>query len=137
MEADRAVMKRTFAGPFPGGAPAVMKQVGYQYHCGQDGRPCYHRQLNDPKFPRFHAYTIEYPNGSVEIDLHFDALDPIEHRGNHDQAWAYGGGRVMLEMERMTHIINGHDPRAAGTQLLPRKQWTKRVPKNLIDLLFG
>lgn len=81
-----------------------MKQLGYFYHCIDDGRSCYHRRLNDPQFPRFHAYTSEQ-DGSLEIDVHFDALDEIHHRGNHDRSWAYEGGRLVQEMARINDVL--------------------------------
>lgn len=45
----------------------------------------------------------------MEIDLHFDALDTINHKGNHDKAWAYEGGRVNEEMRRLLEAIQGQD----------------------------
>lgn len=43
----------------------------------------------------------------MEIDLHFDALDSIDHKSNHDQPWAYEGGRINEEMRRLLHCIEG------------------------------
>ncbi|MBI2475184.1 hypothetical protein HYV69_02030 [Candidatus Uhrbacteria bacterium] len=97
-------MVKLFDGPFSDSVEAVMKRLGYSFHCGRDGRPCFHRALNDPEFPRFHAYVIHKENG-IEIDLHFDALDSIEHKGNHEHSWSYQGGRVIGEMQRITKVI--------------------------------
>jgi hypothetical protein len=97
-------MLKLFEGLFNESIEAIMKRLGYSYHCGRDGRPCFHRQLNDPAFPRFHAYVV-LKDGSLEIDLHFDALDSITHKGNHEQTWTYEGGRVTSEMQRITQIL--------------------------------
>lgn len=136
VETDRSFMKKRFWIPCENGVQVEMEKLGYQYHCGKDGRPCYHRQLNDPKFPRFHAYVTQFQNG-IEIDLHFDALDPITHKGNHDQRWAYEGGRVFEEMGRIANQLSGETSRIAGAERHTKKSWSRRVPKNLIDLLFG
>ncbi|NQV90026.1 hypothetical protein HQ487_01300 [Candidatus Uhrbacteria bacterium] len=95
--------------PLANASDTLMTQAGYVRHCVETGRACYHRSLNDPAFPRFHAYTILTEDG-MEIDLHFDALDSIEHKGNHDQAWAYEGGRVNQEMHRILESICGQTP---------------------------
>ncbi|MBI5370154.1 hypothetical protein HZA85_03130 [Candidatus Uhrbacteria bacterium] len=114
---------------------AAMKRIGYDYHCAKDGRPCYHRRLNDPAFPRFHAYSIEIAN-KLQIDLHFDALDPIGHKGNHDQTWAYEGSRVSDEMRRITEILEDHVPRVAGTERLTRPASPPSKEQNWFDMLF-
>ena len=36
-----------------------------------------------------------------------DALDSINHKSNHDQPWAYEGGRVDEEMRRMIQAMCG------------------------------
>ena len=115
---------------------SVMQKMGYTYHCGKDGRPCYHRQLHDPPFPRFHAYVSE-ENGRVEIELHFDADDIVDRQGNHDQPWAYEGGRVEVEMQRINDILAGRPAaHGAGIERLQKKGETKYTAKNWIDLLF-
>ena len=82
-----------------------MLNADYVRHCVEAGKTCYHRRLNDPAFPRFHALVSIHENG-MEIDLHFDALDSITHKGNHDQPWAYEGGRVNGEMQRILEMIS-------------------------------
>lgn len=99
-------MRRMIPSPLFALPEALMLKVGYIRHCVENGRTCYHRQLNDPAFPRFHALVSIRTNG-MEIDLHFDALDSITHRGNHDQPWAYEGGRVDAEMQRILEIVAG------------------------------
>ncbi len=116
-----------------------MEKAGYVRHCVEAGRACYHRRLNDPAFPRFHAYISLHSHG-MEIDLHFDALDSIHHKGNHDQPWAYEGGRVNEEMHRMTEAMCSrvckkeiyHPPGDA----LPKSSEPKKKKRSLIDLLF-
>lgn len=97
-------MRRMIPSPLSALPEALMLKAGYVRHCVENGRTCYHRQLNDPAFPRFHALVSIRPSG-MEIDLHFDALDSITHRGNHDQPWAYEGGRVDAEMQRIMESI--------------------------------
>lgn len=115
-----------------------MQRVGYKYHCGTDGRPCYHRPLNDVPFPRFHAYIVETTD-VMEIDLHVDAHDIVEHKGNHDQQWAYEGGRIEDEMRRISDIlVEGRKcAEAAGIERLEKKFKPKKTPKDWFDLLFG
>ncbi|MBM5789801.1 hypothetical protein FJZ23_01810 [Candidatus Parcubacteria bacterium] len=130
-------MKKRFPTRLVGGSQAMMASLGYRYHCVEDGRPCYHRAWNDQPFPRFHAYVAE-EGGWIEIELHVDALDPILHQGNHHQPWAYAGGRVNEEMERITNTLNGTAPlpHVAGSERRARKNHPARKIKNLIDLLF-
>ena len=99
-------MKRILPHPLPDTPQSLMTKAGYIQHCVEDGRPCYHRRLNDPPFPRFHVYISMTPHG-MEIDLHFDALDSIHHQGNHAESWAYEGGRVNEEMHRMVEAMCG------------------------------
>ncbi|TAL50762.1 hypothetical protein EPN81_01860 [Patescibacteria group bacterium] len=101
-------MKRLLPHPLPATPEALMTKAGYVRHCVEAGRACYHRSLNDPRFPRFHAY-VSMDDRGMEIDLHFDALDTINHKGNHDKAWAYEGGRVNEEMRRLLEAIQGQD----------------------------
>ena len=85
-----------------------MVRAGYVRHCVEAGKTCYHRRLNDPPFPRFHALVSVRSQG-MEIDLHFDALDSITHRGNHGQSWAYEGGRIDDEMRRILQVASGEE----------------------------
>ena len=99
-------MKSFIPAPLSTPPDTLMKKGGYERHCVEAGRGCFHRRLNDPPFPRFHAYVRVRDNG-MEIDLHFDQLD-LKHHGNHDQDWAYHGGRVEAEMSRLLEAIRGH-----------------------------
>lgn len=99
-------MKKLLPHPLPGTPETLMTKAGYVRHCVEAGRACYHRRLNEPVFPRFHVYIGMTPQG-MEIDLHFDALDSIKHQSNHDQPWAYEGGRVDEEMRRMIQAMYG------------------------------
>ena len=99
-------MRRMIPSPLPATAETLMLKAGYVRHCVEGGKTCYHRRLNDPAFPRFHALVSIRVSG-MEIDLHFDALDSITHRGNHDQPWAYEGERVESEMQRILETITG------------------------------
>lgn len=99
-------MKKLLPLPLPAPPETLMKKAGYTRHCVEAGRACYHRRLNDPRFPRFHVY-ISLNNRGMEIDLHFDALDSINHKSNHDQTWAYEGGRVNEELHRMIQAMYG------------------------------
>lgn len=131
-------MKKRFALPQPKEAQSIMAKLGYQYHCSKDGRPCYHRPWNDARFPRFHAYVTD-GDSWMEIDLHVDALDTIHHRGNHNQSWAYEGGRISQEIRRITDVIEGTArPRfVAGTQpLAVQPKNSKRMINSIIDFLF-
>ena len=76
----------------------------------------------------------------MEIDLHFDALDSIEHKSNHDQPWAYEGGRINEEMRRLLEAMCGRGclkeiyhpsgPPVPTGALPPKKK------PSLFDLLF-
>lgn len=76
----------------------------------------------------------------MEIDLHFDALDSITHKSNHDQPWAYEGGRVDEEMHRLLAILMGESvvgqtnhpntARASSSALAPKSKRT------LFEILF-
>ena len=101
-------MKRSIPHPLLDTPGALMARAGYVVHCVVQGRTCYHRSLHDPVFPRFHALVAVNEKG-MEIDLHFDALDPIHHQGNHDQPWAYEGGRVDDEMRRVLECVCGRE----------------------------
>lgn len=98
-------MLRHFEVPFHETLEETMNRLGYKYHCSKDGRLCYHREIDEDGFPRFHAYVTHKDNG-IEIDLHFDAQDTLSHKGNHDQSWAYEGGRLISEMQRIKQICN-------------------------------
>jgi hypothetical protein len=116
-----------------------MTKAGYVRHCVEAGRACYHRRLNDPAFPRFHAYISLNTHGML-IDLHFDALDSINHKSNHDQPWAYEGGRVDEEMRRIIQAMCGivclkkiyHPPEPDSPTVTPEP----RKKRSLFDLLF-
>ena len=76
----------------------------------------------------------------MEIDLHFDALDSIHHQGNHDQPWAYEGGRVDEEMHRMVEAMCGdtclkeiYHPTGSPSPRIPDAPKKKR---GLFGLLF-
>lgn len=97
-------MKRLIPQPLPDRPETLLTKAGYVRHCVETGRACYHRRLNDPPFPRFHLY-VSQANGGMELDLHFDALDSITHKGNHDKAWAYEGGRIDEEMRRIVKVF--------------------------------
>ena len=130
-------MKRIFRGPFQESTEALMQRVGYEFHCTEDGRPCYHRQISDPLFPRFHAYVTTTDDG-IEIDLHFDQNN-LDAKSNHDQTWAYQGGRVTQEMERIEDFLAG--TRSIGTVNRPqgppqKKRNNKKKPKTLFETLF-
>lgn len=132
-------MKRLLTHPLTDTPENLMTKAGYIRHCVEAGRTCYHRRLNDPPFPRFHAYMALTQKG-MEIDLHFDALDSISHKGNHDQPWAYEGGRIDEEMRRMVEAMCGHvclkeiyHPSGAPAKPssgVPRKK------RNLFDMIF-
>ena len=132
-------MKRLLPHPLPGTPDALMTKAGYVRHCVEAGRACYHRRLNDPRFPRFHAY-ISMNDQGMEIDLHFDALDSINHKSNHDQPWAYTGGRVDEEMQRLLQAMAGigclkqiyHPPDPSG----PNSGVLTKKKLSLFDLLF-
>ncbi|KKW33055.1 MAG: hypothetical protein UY76_C0010G0012 [Candidatus Uhrbacteria bacterium GW2011_GWA2_52_8d] len=100
-------MKHVFAHALTDQPETLLSRAGYVMHCVEAGRACYHRPLNDARFPRFHLY-VRIVNSKMEIDLHFDALDSIRHKGNHDQSWAYEGGRVSTEMHKIVETISGN-----------------------------
>lgn len=132
-------MKRLIPHPLPGTPDALMARVGYVVHCVENGRTCYHRSLHDPPFPRFHALVTVDENG-MEIDLHFDAQDLIRHQGNHDQPWAYEGGRVDAEMSRILESVCGlecvkqiYHPLDAS---LPATPSPKKRKRSLFEILF-
>lgn len=132
-------MKRLIPHPLPDTPERLMAKAGYLKHGVEAGRTCYHRRLNDAPFPRFHAYLGINPRG-MEIDLHFDALDSIQHKGNHDQSWSYEGGRIDDEMRRMIAAMQGqvglkevYHPSGAPTQPADLQQKKKR---SLFEILF-
>ncbi len=118
---------------------ALMARAGYVRHCVESGRACYHRRLNDPAFPRFHALVAVRGQG-IEVDLHFDALDSITHKGNHDQPWAYEGVRVDEEMRRLIQAMRGapslgsinHPMHATGRTTVP----PSKPKRSLFEILF-
>jgi hypothetical protein len=114
-----------------------MSRADYTFHCTKDGRPCYHRNLNDPAFPRFHAYVTRDQQG-LQIDLHFDALDTIEHKGNHGQSWAYEGGRVQQEMNRLCTVIQTGVAygQVVGIQHPIPAQTKPTKKRSLFDIIF-
>ncbi len=132
-------MKRLLPHPLSNTPDALMAKAGYVRHCVEAGRACYHRSLNDPPFPRFHA-LVSLNDRGLEIDLHFDALDSIGHKSNHDQPWAYEGGRVDEEMHRLFEAICGnaclkkiYHPSGPPT---PTSSSPPKKKPNLFDLLF-
>ncbi|PJE77092.1 hypothetical protein COV05_00580 [Candidatus Uhrbacteria bacterium CG10_big_fil_rev_8_21_14_0_10_48_16] len=132
-------MRQLIPHPLSNTPEALMNKAGYVRHCVETGRACYHRRLNDPPFPRFHAYVSTNEKG-MEIDLHFDALDSITHKGNHDQTWAYEGGRVNEEANRILTAICGQLPHkeiyhAPGHPLSSSHLPTKKK-KSLFEILF-
>ena len=130
-------MRKLFPCSADDSVDALMSRIGYTFHCTHDGRPCYHRRLNDPRFPRFHAYVSRTHDG-IAFDLHFDALDSIQHKGNHDQSWAYEGGRVYDEMRRVTDVLEGQPvSKVSGTQNLHKLIRPKPPKKTLLDLFLG
>lgn len=130
-------MRRHLPGPLKENLNALMERAGYRFHCTKDGRPCYHRRLHDPRFPRFHAYAVKQGDG-MEIDLHFDALDSVTHKGNHDQSWSYTGSRVAQEMDRLIGAILGFEEKHEVVGSEHVKPTTLPPPKkrSLFDLLF-
>jgi hypothetical protein len=130
------IMTKKFILPPNASMGSQMKRTGYTYHCDKDGRPCYHRQLSDLSFPRFHAYVVN-ANGQIEIDLHFDAHNNIYHQSNHNQSWAYSGGRIEDEMRRISEILNGQKVlQVSGMERLQKNEKQERTSKNFFDLLF-
>lgn len=132
-------MRRFISNPEKQTSDALMARAGYVRHCVESGRACYHRRLNDPAFPRFHALVSVRAQG-IEVDLHFDALDSITHKGNHDQPWAYEGVRVEEEMHRLVQSVSGapplgsiNHPMHTTTRATPRVSKPKR---SLFEILF-
>ncbi|MBI5794363.1 hypothetical protein HZA87_04785 [Candidatus Uhrbacteria bacterium] len=131
-------MRRFIPNPEKQTSDALMARASYVRHCVDVGRSCYHRSLNDPPFPRFHALVSVRENG-IEIDLHLDALDSITHRGNHDQPWAYEGGRVDEEMHRVVQAVSGKQ--TIGEINRPNHSNMKatapeKVKRSLFEILF-
>ena len=119
-------------------AEQIMEQAGYEYHCNDDGKPCYHRMICEHEFPRFHAYISQIKSNLV-IDLHFDQYN-MNHKSNHGESWAYEGGRVYNEMHRIIDVLK-RDVQPTNinqSQRNPLKKKTKPKKKtfNVIDLLF-
>mgnify|MGYP001393513238 FL=1 len=117
---------------------SLMNRAGYERHCVEAGKDCFHRRLNEHPFPRFHAYVSMRSNG-MEIDLHFDQYD-MHRRGNHDQAWAYKGGRVDGELQRIIETLKGLRSKArinqpGGTKPSSRSNGPNEN-RSLFDILF-
>ncbi len=131
-------MKTLIPGPLLDRPDKLMQNAGYVFHCTEDGKPCYHRQISNEPFPRFHAY-VTTNNQGMEIDLHIDQLN-LDHSGNHQHEWAYEGGRVRTEMNRLIGIISG----ARGGKKVNQPKHSLNNPatekpkrkKNLFDLIF-
>jgi len=132
-------MKNVLKHPLEDSPDNLMKRVGYVRHCTEAGRACFHKRLNDPPFPRFHAFVAVNDKG-MEVDLHFDQFDSLKHKGNHDKDWAYQGGRVNGEMNRIFRILKGEDTSSktvnqstARTITIPKSASKK---KGLFEILF-
>jgi hypothetical protein len=89
--------------PLPDSQDALMQRAGYVRHCVEAGRTCYHRSISAHRFPRFHA-LVSLASGDMEIDLHFDQYD-FKGKSNHQDSWAYEGGRVTGELNRLIETI--------------------------------
>lgn len=129
-------MKRVFPGPLEGAPEELMNKVGYQRHCFDNGRVCYHRRIHDPMFPRFHAF-VRVVEAGLEIDVHFDQLN-LERNSDHQSDWAYEGGRVSDEMDRIMRVLRGVEtlkqiPRQEN--VTPSKSLAK-PRRSIFDILF-
>lgn len=134
-------MHHFFPTPLIDSPENLMSQLGYRYHCTEAGKMCYHRELGNGKFPRFHAFLEKHNNGVI-ISLHFDAEDKLHHQSNRNEAWAHKGGRVDEEMRRITDVMSGRiKPKkevyhaiTTDDQMLPKKKEKKK--KSLFEILF-
>jgi hypothetical protein len=130
-------MKSFIQGPLTDTPDNLMKKGGYDRHCVELGRACFHRKLNDTPFPRFHAYVSVRDNG-MEIDLHLDQKN-INRKGNHDQDWAYHGGRVEEEMKRLNGVIKGQNTIGhvnAPTYILDNEPQEAPKKRSFFQILF-
>ncbi len=125
--------------PLPAPPFTLMEKAGYAQHCVEDGRICFHRRINDVPFPRFHLYLSILQDG-IELDLHFDQLS-IDHSSNHNEQWAYQGGRVDQELRRIVEVIKGkpvygeiNKPLYQDTVRTPTAKQTKK--RGLFDLIL-
>ena len=131
-------MKNVLKHPLGDSPDNLMKRVGYVRHCTEAGRACFHKRLNDPPYPRFHAFVSVNDKG-MEVDLHFDQFDSLTHKGNHDKDWAYQGGRVSGEMERIFQILRGEIGPKKVNQSTNRKISTPKPAskkKSLLDIFL-
>ena len=130
-------MTKIFSGPFAESIDTYLKRAGYLYHCTEEGKFCYHRRLNDLRFPRFHVYVAQ-KNNKVQISLHIDAQDSLNHRGNHKQPWAYHGGRIEQEMSRISDSFEGQlVAQVSGAKHLKKIVPSPSARKRLLDLFVG
>jgi hypothetical protein len=130
-------MKKHFSGPLTDTQVSLMTQAGFVLHCVESGRTCYHRQISDDVFPRFHA-LVDSINGGVQIDLHFDQFN-IHKKGNHKDAWAYEGERVHSEMMRITSVLEGLKTKRTVNRPnspIETKSISKSKKKTLFEILF-
>lgn len=126
-------MKQVLPHPLADIPDNLMKRAGYIRHCTQAGRACFHRQLSEDEFPRFHAYVTLGEQG-MEVDLHIDQFDTLKHKGNHDKEWAYFGGRVTGEMRRVFEIFKGEGGlgkvnQPTSDENRPKKKKTRKEKK--------
>jgi len=104
-----------------------MARAGYVRHCVEAGKTCYHRRLHAPhRFPRFHAFvTINGPG--MDIDLHIDQHD-LQGESSHGYEWAYRGGRVNSELDRLVNAIKS-PPVMKQVNQANNPSFKKREPK--------
>ena len=132
-------MKKFFSRPLSDTPDNLMRRAGYERHCVEAGRVCFHRKLAEHTFPRFHLYLSVREKG-MEVDLHFDQYN-FKRRGNHDKSWAYEGGRVNGELKRIVEAIKGiqkprkvNQPHQSNTSVLKKKKIKRK--QGLFDILF-
>jgi len=129
-------MVKIFYGPFVDSIDAHLKRVGYFFHCIEGNLYCYHRPLHDHAFPRFHAFISQKKRG-LKVDLHIDAHDTLHHRGNHQQTWAYEGGRIEAEMSLISDSFEGQTiAQVSGAKQLKKSVQTPQPRKRLLDLFL-
>lgn len=124
--------------PLPDTQDVLMERAGYVRHCVEASKTCYHRSLTTHRFPRFHA-LVSLASGDMEIDLHFDQYD-FKGKSNHQKAWAYEGGRVNGELQRIIGTIKVA-PKARYVNQPNHSKLRARAPKlktkrSIFEILF-
>ncbi len=101
-------MKFILKGSFSDEVFSRVLSAGYVWHCIQNDKLCFHKRIDENRFPRFHLLVSLFQK-TIEFQFHIDQRS-LAHKGNHDQPWAYEGTRVQQEMHRVVMFLTEEHP---------------------------